>query len=115
LPIQDWVAFFPILPEVVVTAGLSTLPMIEVMLGLFSTLNMKPVWVNMAIAILMVGFLSLSIVGSLAGWEIDCGCFGKSVESTFGWGMIARNSVLTGIAVILLHNSVQMDKITKTN
>lgn len=114
LPIQDWIAFFPNISSEIISIGLSILPLIELMLGLLTLLNMKPIWVNTSNTVMITSFLGLSIVGSLAGWEIDCGCFGEAIESSFGWSMIFRNSILTGIAVMLLLKSVRMDKTKKS-
>jgi len=58
-----------------------------------------------AVVFLFGIFLITSLYGTLAGLGTDCGCFGSAVKSSFGWGMILRNTVLFIMSLILTINA----------
>ena len=75
------------------------LPVLELTLGL---MLMFKQWVSMSLfmsVILFVSFLLYSIYGTLKGFDVDCGCFGESIRSEFGAGMIVRNLIFTCIVI----------------
>jgi putative oxidoreductase len=59
-----------------------------------------------AAALLALGML-IVFVGAMAfamiqGINVDCGCFGSAQSAQIGWTSIARNVVLSGLAVLVL-------------
>jgi hypothetical protein len=91
----------------------TALPVIEIALGLMLMLPvpMGKIWRSndkskvketlIATVILFAVFFLFSIYGTVAGFNVDCGCFGSSVSSEFGVGMIVRNLSLTIISIVL--------------
>jgi hypothetical protein len=93
----------------------TALPVIEIALGfmLMLPVPMGKIWRSndkskvketlIATVILFAVFFLFSIYGTVAGFDVDCGCFGSNVSSEFGAGMVVRNIVLL-IVSILVYN-----------
>ncbi len=81
----------------------TALPVIEIALGLMLILKIKVKGTLIATVILFAVFFLFSIYGTITGFDVDCGCFGSSIRSEFGVGMIIRNIVLL-ILSILVYN-----------
>jgi len=58
-----------------------------------------------AVVFLFGIFLITSLYGTLAGLGTDCGCFGSAVKSSFGWGMVGRNTIFLILSLILTINA----------
>lgn len=104
---------FPFLPETIRSGGTilisSLLPLIEIGLGfllIFSLHNEKIKSKNkiilIATVILFGIFFLYSIYGFVLDNELDCGCFGNVVKSSFGWGMMVRNLVFLILSITVL-------------
>jgi len=89
------------------------LPVIEIALGLMLILKIKVNETLIATVILFTAFLLFAIYGTIKGFDVDCGCFGSSVSSEFGIGMIFRNFSLTIITIILYKTNLLEQKINK--
>ena len=70
---------------------ISILPVTEILLAVLLLTNYKTTRVNLTTLVLFTVFFIISISGYLLGFNKDCGCFGKLVESSFGISMIIRN------------------------
>jgi hypothetical protein len=57
-------------------------------------LKIKPNVTLPMVAMLFFVFFTFSIYGTVVGLDADCGCFGNTIKSEFGWGMILRNTLL---------------------
>ena len=100
---------FSFLPSVIVVAASTLLPVVEIGVGtllLASFYNEKIKSKRKLIKFLTVSlfaiFLFYSIYGFVIGTGSDCGCFGNTLSTSFGWGMIIRNLIFLGMAVFLL-------------
>ncbi|MCL5031298.1 MAG: methylamine utilization protein [Bacteroidetes bacterium] len=78
------------------------LPMIEIVLGLMLLLKIQTKKVLLAAAILFSGFFVFSIYGTAIDLNVDCGCFGSTLKSEFGWGMVMRNTFLLFLSVLVV-------------
>jgi hypothetical protein len=55
-----------------------------------------------AIALLLAYAAAIAINVARGRRDIDCGCGGLASRQTLGWGLVARNAVLTGAAAATL-------------
>jgi len=94
---------FPSLGTPVHTLIGSLLPVAELGLGIMLLLQWKYPLVLKGVTTLFGLFLIVSIYGQITGVDSDCGCFGGVVTSSFGWGMLTRNSLLF-LGSLLLYN-----------
>lgn len=90
------------LPDNLILATATLLPIIEIGLGLILLLKLQQKMALRITAVLFLVFLLFSIYGTVISLDKDCGCFGKTITNEFGWGMIARNSVLLILSIIVL-------------
>lgn len=90
------------LPEWFVTLSAHSLPLLEVLLGLYLIVGLFTRISAWTANGLMVLFLAALIQGALRGLEIDCGCFGggSSGESPSLWVDVLRD---LGLLVLGLH------------
>lgn len=72
------------LPEWFVTFSAYSLPLIEVLLGIYLLVGLFTRTSTWAVNVLLVVFLAALVQGALRGLEIDCGCFGS------GFGDVTR-------------------------
>ena len=79
----------------------SLLPVIEIGIASLMILKLRLNVVIISAVILFAIFLAISIYGSIIGLDKDCGCFGGAVESSFGAGMILRNSLFLITAIYI--------------
>jgi len=93
---------FPFVNENIRIIISSLIPFIEVLTGILLLLEIKKKEAMLAAVILFGAFTLFAVYGFIFGIEGDCGCFGNAVESSFGWGMIVRNSLFFIIAIINL-------------
>ena len=89
----------------------TALPVIEIAIGLMLLLKIKTKETLFVVVILFAAFLLFSIYGTIAGFDVDCGCFGSSVGSEFGVEMIVRNLILLIISLILIKTSLLEQKL----
>jgi hypothetical protein len=78
------------------------LPIIELTLGVILLLRIRVKEALIAVTILFLFFFLFSIYGAMFGLENDCGCFGKTIESSFGVGMVIRNILFLLLSIIVL-------------
>ncbi|MFZ2323375.1 MAG: MauE/DoxX family redox-associated membrane protein [Ignavibacteriaceae bacterium] len=77
----------------------TVLPVLEIALGLMLILpvpmgKIKTKETLIATLILFAVFFLFSIYGTIAGYDVDCGCFGTVIKNEFGVWMIFRNMIL---------------------
>lgn len=82
------------LPEDFVLATATLLPITEIGLGLMLLLKIQQQTALRITVLLFLIFFLFAMYGMVMGLDKDCGCFGTTIKSDFGWGMIARNMVL---------------------
>ena len=99
---------FDFLPEGVIVAIASLLPIVEIGLGLlliFSIYNekirLKRKLILLTTTVLFTLFLAFSVYGYIIGLKNDCGCFGNMIPAKISLSMVVRNFVLTLIAFLL--------------
>jgi len=83
----------------------SFLPVIEILLVVLLTFNIKIKTAKFIILIMFAGFLVFSVLGYVLGLNKDCGCFGSLISSSFEPGMIIRNLIFLLMAIILYKNN----------
>jgi len=84
----------PFLSNQLIVIIATMLPLLELGLGVGLLLRYKPAVILGLASGLFLAFWIISLYGFFSGFSGDCGCFGKLVESRFGWGMILRNFLL---------------------
>ena len=95
------------LGESIIVLIATILPVIEITLGLLLMIRLKTKEILITVMVLFTIFLLYSIYGTIAGYNVDCGCFGDSIKSQFGVWMIGRN-VLLIISVLYLYKKEKM-------
>jgi putative oxidoreductase len=56
------------------------------------------------VAALMLAIFSAAMVQAMArGIDLECGCFGETVQATVGWDSIARNAILVALAGLVAY------------
>jgi len=94
LPLINTLKLLPIINEQLVVLTATILPILEIGLGLLMLLKIKPNVTLPVVLMLFFIFFVFSIYGTVVGFDTDCGCFGNTIKSEFGWGMILRNTLL---------------------
>ncbi len=82
----------------------SLLPVIEISLGIMLILKVKIKTTLRIVTTLFIFFFLFSLYGFTIGLESDCGCFGNTIKSDFGIGMIIRNFLLLIVTIYLTMN-----------
>lgn len=95
----------------------TALPVIEVSLSLMLLFKIKVKAALLITLILFIGFLLFAVYGFIAGFDVDCGCFGSIDWSEFGVGMIIRNIFLLILSIVLykIRNKIGFNKNPKLN
>jgi hypothetical protein len=78
------------------------LPVIEIALGLMLVLKIQTNRTFLVITALFFSFLVFSVYGTVIKLNTDCGCFGNTINSNFGWLMILRNIILLIFVLICM-------------
>jgi len=93
---------FSFLGENIVILIASVIPLMEVSIGILLLLKIR-VKEALHVACGLFGLFTLfAIYGFAYGLEDDCGCFGTTLGSEFGIGMIIRNSIFFTLSIISL-------------
>lgn len=82
----------------------TALPVIEVSLSLMLLFKIKVKAALLITLILFIGFLLFAVYGFIAGFDVDCGCFGENLKSRIGILLILRNILLTSIVIFIINN-----------
>ncbi|MEX0593421.1 MAG: DoxX family protein [Balneolaceae bacterium] len=90
----ETVAYITWLPVWFKLLVVDLLPWAEIVLALLLVTWRLDRWVRPPVIALYIVFLVFAIYGTVTGIEGDCGCFGELMNSTFGWPMILRNTLL---------------------
>lgn len=94
---------YRVLPAALVRPIAYVLPPIELMLALGLLLEpTRPYAAAAAAALLAIFALAMAINIRRGRIEIDCGCFASALRQRIGWGLIVRNVVLIGLALLAL-------------
>ena len=105
IPLINTLKEIKLIPESLHIIIATILPIVEIGLALLLLMKIKLDITKKAVVFLFGIFLITSLYGTLAGLGTDCGCFGSAVKSSFGWGMILRNTVLFIMSLILTINA----------
>ncbi|MFZ2323363.1 MAG: MauE/DoxX family redox-associated membrane protein [Ignavibacteriaceae bacterium] len=79
----------------------TTMPVIEMSMGLMLMLKIKVKETLVATIILFGSFLLFSVYGTIAIFDIDCGCFGNLIKSQFDFIMVVRNLFFFTVSFVL--------------
>ena len=96
------ITFLPTELQIIIAA---LLPVVEIGLALLLLMKIKLNITKKAVVFLFGIFLITSLYGTLAGFGTDCGCFGNTIKSGFGWGMVGRNTIFLILSLILTINA----------
>jgi len=105
LPLIDILKLITFIPESLHVLIATLLPVIEIGLAVLIIMKIKPKATFSVVTIMFLLFLGISIYGTALGFGTDCGCFGKAVTSSFGWGMVGRNTMFFIISLYLIINA----------
>ena len=105
LPIINTLKLITIIPASLHIIIATLLPVVEIGLAVLMLMKIKLKITTKAVAFLFAIFLIVSVYGTIAGFDADCGCFGNTVKSSFGWGMIGRNTIFLILNLILIKNA----------
>lgn len=97
----ETVAYLPWLPTWFKLQVVALLPWVEIALALLLVTWRLDNWVRPSVIALYGVFFLFAIYGTVTGIESDCGCFGELMNSTFGWKMILRNTLLLMLSFTL--------------
>ncbi|MCX6149231.1 MAG: methylamine utilization protein [Ignavibacteriales bacterium] len=103
-PFLETLNLIKYLPEEVRIAIATALPMIELVLAVLIIGKIKVKITLLHTTVLFSAFFAFSLYGTIAGFNADCGCFGNTVKSEIGWGMVVRNFLFMIIATIVVSN-----------
>ncbi len=105
IPLINTLKLITFIPESFLVIIATLLPVVEIGLALLMFTKTKLKITLPIIAVLFTVFLGFSIYGMLAGYGNDCGCFGNTIKSSFGLGMIIRNALFLIISLYLTINA----------
>jgi len=105
LPIINTLKLITIIPASSHIIIATLLPVVEIGLAVLMLMKIKLKITTKAVAFLFAIFLIVSVYGTLTGFGADCGCFGNTVKSSFGWGMILRNTTFFIMSLIIILNA----------
>lgn len=77
-------------------------PHAELVIGALLIVQVWRPWPAVAALVLLVAFTVLLLAHLRAGSHPPCACFGAWSARPIGWGHVARNAVLIGLAVVAL-------------
>jgi hypothetical protein len=80
--------------------AIPTLPWIEVAIGALLISRVQTTVVGIAAMILILAFTILIMINLMSGRRPVCACFGTLNAKPLGWGHVARNALLAGLALI---------------
>jgi hypothetical protein len=98
--IETMKAAFKVNENLLILAA-TVLPLVEIVLGLMLVLKIQTKKTLLAATVLFFGFFVFSVYGTVIGLNTDCGCFGTTIKSNFGLGMVLRNSFFFSIILII--------------
>jgi uncharacterized membrane protein YphA (DoxX/SURF4 family) len=91
---------YRLLPERIVSVFASWVPGIELTLAIALLVGLGVRFVAAVAALLLTAF-ALAVAANLArGREIDCGCQGSVAARRIGWGLVAGDVLLVGMALL---------------
>lgn len=99
---------FNFLNESIIIFIASILPILEIGIGILlifslfhEKIRQKRKTILLTTALLFALFFAFSVYGFMINLQNDCGCFGNTIYSKIGFGMVLRNFILTSIAFLL--------------
>jgi len=105
LPLINTLKLITILPESLHIIIATLLPVVEIGVAVLMLMKIKPKYALVLVTMLFMLFLGISIYGTIAGIGTDCGCFGSAVKSSFGWGMVGRNTIFLILSLFITTKS----------
>jgi len=105
LPLINTLKLITIIPESLQLIIATLLPIVEIGMAVLMLMKIELKITTKAAVFLFAIFLIVSVYGTLTGFGADCGCFGNTIKSSFGWGMIGRNTIFFVISLYLTINA----------
>ncbi len=99
-PLLDTLTLIKFLSEETRILIATALPILEITFTILLLGKIKVKITLVLTSVLFFGFLAFSIYGTLAGFDADCGCFGNTIKSEIGWGMVGRNLFMLLLSII---------------
>ncbi|MCS6856468.1 MAG: hypothetical protein NZM37_02035 [Sandaracinaceae bacterium] len=94
---------YHLLPEDFVGLFALSLPPVEAVVGAALLVGWRPRGAALVAMSLLVIFTVALLQAIFRGIDIECGCFGKVMETRVGWGAVVRNLLLfVGAGVVAL-------------
>lgn len=98
---------YRILPAVLVRPVAYALPALELAVALGLLIGpFRPQAAAAALLLLLVFALAMAINLARGRVHIDCGCFAAALRQRLSWGLVGRNFVLAGLALVALPQTV---------
>jgi hypothetical protein len=97
---QRAVANYALLPPVLVRPVATWLPRLELLCASALLLGVAITPVAIGVAALLAVFASAVTTNLLRGRTIDCGCAGAVAPRQIGWGLVAGDLLLAGMAIV---------------
>ncbi|MBK8170808.1 MAG: DoxX family membrane protein [Sandaracinaceae bacterium] len=93
------IANYHLVPDWLSSITASVLPIMEIVVACALVAGVKERGAALVAAAMLIIFAIAMISTVSRGIDLDCGCFGAAAEAQVGWGTIARNLVLTLVAI----------------
>lgn len=90
------------IPSWIATPASLVLPIAEIMLALVLLPNSSAWWGGLFTLGFLALFTSIILFNMARGKEPECGCFGPLHNTTAGWRTVRRNTMLAGIALLVV-------------
>lgn len=100
---------YRLLPETLVPLFARLLPLVELAAGLLLLFPATVVHGG-TLSIVLLQLVTAAVIANLMRGhaDIDCGCGGLS-QQPLSWGLVARNAVLFGMAIVAMHDEAGRD------
>jgi uncharacterized membrane protein YphA (DoxX/SURF4 family) len=95
------IANYHLVPDALVGAVAVVVPVLELVIAVALVVGLGARGAAIAAAAMLVSFTIGMIQAMARGIDLDCGCFGTATKTEVGWGSIARNVALIGLAVVI--------------
>ncbi|MCX6149240.1 MAG: methylamine utilization protein [Ignavibacteriales bacterium] len=103
-PLLDTLNLIKILSDEIRIAIATALPMVELTIAALLIARVKVKLTLVLASILFFSFLVFSVYGTIAGFNAECGCFGKIYNQKFNTVLIIRNIIFFIISINLWFN-----------
>lgn len=95
-------AAYQLLPSWAIVPLAWLLPFVELLLALGFLLGLVLPLAGSVAALLLVVFIAAIVINLRRGRVITCNCHGSAQQTPISWGLVARNTLLFALAVLLV-------------